>query len=246
MIGTIYVLLTGLLCFIYITIFYLPVTYFLSERKRVEFSRQAIAIVGKGLVQSARMHLQIVYRDKNAIENLDPMEGIVYVCNHQSNLDIPAVDYALKGKVGFVAKKEMRHWPFYGIWMRKMKCVFLNRSNPREGLKDIKRAVEIVKDGYPTLIFPEGERSTDGKIHPFKKGSFKLALDTCGIIVPITIKGTYEIQKRGQFQIKRNQKVRIIIDLPIFVNKLENKALKDLDKVIHEIIVKNFEKEEII
>ncbi|MDR1834490.1 MAG: 1-acyl-sn-glycerol-3-phosphate acyltransferase [Fusobacteriaceae bacterium] len=241
--GTIYVLLTGLLCFIYITIVYLPVVFFLPERKSVLLARKAIGIVGKGLVASGAFKIRVTWKKEEEFQALDPKEGIIFVSNHQSNLDIPIVYTALKGNFGFVAKKEMRRWPFYGIWMRKMKCVFLDRRNPREGLKDIKRAVEVVKEGYPMLIFPEGERSHDGGILPFKKGSFKLALDTRGIVVPVTIRGTFAVQKRGEWHIHRGKDVDVIIDEPIHVNRLDTEEMKTLDKRVREIIIRNFEAE---
>ncbi|MDR1831428.1 MAG: 1-acyl-sn-glycerol-3-phosphate acyltransferase [Fusobacteriaceae bacterium] len=238
--GTIYVLLTGLLCFIYITIVYLPAVYFLPERKSVLLARKAIGIVGKGLVKSGAFKLKVTWKKEDEFQALDPKKGIIFVCNHQSNLDIPIVYTALRGNFGFVAKKEMKHWPFYGVWMRKMKCVFLDRNNPREGLKDIKKAVEVVKEGYPMLIFPEGERSPDGTIHPFKKGSFKLALDTRGIVIPVTIRGTFAVQRKGQWRIHRGKDVEVVVDAPIDVSLLGPDELKTLDKRVRDIIIDNF------
>ncbi|MDR3258289.1 MAG: 1-acyl-sn-glycerol-3-phosphate acyltransferase [Fusobacteriaceae bacterium] len=241
MLGTFFVLFTGLMFFIFITIFYLPVVCLSEKRKGVALARKAIAIVARAVIKSANINLKVIYKDKKIIEDLDKTKGIVYICNHQSNLDIPSIIYGLKGEVGFVAKKEMKNWPFYGRWMKKMNCVFLDRTNPREGLKDMKKAVEIIKDGYPTLIFPEGERSQNGEINQFKKGSFKLAVDTRGIIIPITLKGTFNVQKRGEFVMNRGKDVVMTVDLPIFIDKMDREELKNLDKQVRDIIVKNFE-----
>ena len=169
-------------------------------------------------------------------------KGIIFVCNHQSNLDIPAIVTALHMDVGFVAKHEMKRWPFFGTWMKKSNCVFLNRENPREGIKDIKKAVELIKKGYPTVIFPEGERSLTGKILNFKKGSFKLATETNGIIVPLTLKGTYDIQPRGTLKMARGKKVTLVVDEPIFVKNLSKDEEKVLATIVRDKIVENFEK----
>lgn len=169
-------------------------------------------------------------------------KGIIFVCNHQSNLDIPVIVSALHIDVGFVAKKEMKSWPFFNIWMKRSKCVFLNRENPREGIKDIKEAVKVVKDGYPIVIFPEGERTLDGEILRFKKGSFKLATETNGIIVPLTLKGTFDIQKRGEWKMKRNQLVTIIVGEPIYVDSLSNDEIKELSTKVREVIEENYKK----
>ena len=126
--------------------------------------------------------------------------------------------------------------------MKKSNCVFLNRENPREGIKDIKKAVELIKKGYPTVIFPEGERSLTGKILNFKKGSFKLATETNGIIVPLTLKGTYDIQPRGTLKMARGKKVTLVVDEPIFVKNLSKDEEKVLATIVRDKIVENFEK----
>jgi len=242
MITTIFVMLVGLLLFIFITIFYLPVVLLKEEKKSVTLARKAIGVVAWGVTNAVGMKLEVIYKNKKLVDEADKTKGIIYVCNHQSNLDIPAIIRGIENNdVGFVAKKEMKSWPFYGLWMKKMKCVFLDRKNPREGIKDIKEAVEIIKQGYPTLIFPEGERSLTGEIGSFKKGSFKLALDTKGIIIPLTIKGTFDIQKKGESTMRRGKNVKLFIDNPIHVDQLTREELKELDKVVRDIIAKNYE-----
>ncbi|MGF6907552.1 lysophospholipid acyltransferase family protein [Fusobacterium sp. PH5-44] len=241
MITTILVLLTGLILFIFITIFYLPVVCILEEKKSVALARKAIGIVSLGVTKSVGMKLEVVYEDKAKFDEIDKTKGVIYICNHQSNLDIPAIICGMENHdVGFVAKKEMKSWPFYGFWMKRMQCVFLDRKNPREGIKDMKKAVEVIKKGYPTLIFPEGERTLTGQIGEFKKGSFKLALDTKGIIVPLSIKGTFDIQKKGESVMRRGKIVKLFIGNPIHVENMERAELKELDKKVHEIVVKNY------
>lgn len=242
MLGMILAAGTGLLLFIYISILYLPIIAMKDERTGVKLARKKLRWLSKLVLRSLGVKLRVVYKNRKNINILEREKGIIFVCNHQSNLDIPVIVSALHIDVGFVAKKEMKSWPFFNIWMKRSKCVFLNRENPREGIKDIKEAVKVVKDGYPIVIFPEGERTLDGEILRFKKGSFKLATETNGIIVPLTLKGTFDIQKRGEWKMKRNQLVTVVVDEPIYVDSLSNDELKDLSTRVREIIENNYKK----
>ncbi|MCF2628459.1 lysophospholipid acyltransferase family protein [Fusobacterium mortiferum] len=242
MLGMILAAGTGLLLFIYISILYLPIIAMKDERTGVKLARKKLRWLSRIVLKSLGVKLRVIYKNRKNINALEREKGIIFVCNHQSNLDIPVIVSALHIDVGFVAKKEMKSWPFFNIWMKRSKCVFLNRENPREGIKDIKEAVKVVKDGYPIVIFPEGERTLDGEILRFKKGSFKLATETNGIIVPLTLKGTFDIQKRGEWKMKRNQLVTIIVGEPIYVDSLSNDEIKELSTKVREIIEENYKK----
>ena len=242
MLGLILASLTGFFLFSFISIAYLPKIRTMEERAGVEYARKKLKWLSEQILKSLDVKLDIKYKNREAIDSLDKKEGVIFVCNHQSNLDIPAIVTALHMDVGFVAKHEMKRWPFFGTWMKKSNCVFLNRENPREGIKDIKKAVELIKKGYPTVIFPEGERSLTGKILNFKKGSFKLATETNGVIVPLTLKGTYDIQPRGTLKMARGKKVTLVVDEPIFVKNLSKDEEKVLATIVRDKIVENFEK----
>lgn len=242
MLGMILAAGTGLLLFIYISILYIPIIAMKDERTGVKLARKKLRWLSRIVLKSLGVKLRVIYKNRKNINALEREKGIIFVCNHQSNLDIPVIVSALHIDVGFVAKKEMKSWPFFNIWMKRSKCVFLNRENPREGIKDIKEAVKVVKDGYPIVIFPEGERTLDGEILRFKKGSFKLATETNGIIVPLTLKGTFDIQKRGEWKMKRNQLVTIIVGEPIYVDSLSNDEIKELSTKVREVIEENYKK----
>lgn len=242
MLGLILASLTGFFLFSFISIAYLPKIRTMEERAGVEYARKKLKWLSEQILKSLDVKLDIKYKNREAIDSLDKKEGVIFVCNHQSNLDIPAIVTALHMDVGFVAKHEMKRWPFFGTWMKKSNCVFLNRENPREGIKDIKKAVELIRKGYPTVIFPEGERSLTGKILNFKKGSFKLATETNGVIVPLTLKGTYDIQPRGTLKMARGKKVTLVVDEPIFVKNLSKDEEKVLATIVRDKIVENFEK----
>lgn len=232
--------ITSLFIFVYISIFYLPLIAFKNERDGILLAREKMKFLSRWILKSLAVDLKVKYKDRKAINQLDRKKGIIYVCNHQSNLDIPVIMTALHMDVGFVAKHEMKSWPFFSIWMKKSRCVFLNRENPREGIKSIQESVRLIKQGYPIVIFPEGERSLDSKMLNFKKGSFKLATETNGIIVPLTIKGSFNIQKRGEWKMKRHQRVDVVIDRPIFVSELSRDEVKELSVRVKQIIEDNY------
>ena len=137
----------------------------------------------------------------------------------------------------------MKIWPAIGRWMRSFDCIFLDRKNARQGMKDMKDAISKIKKGHSYVIFPEGSRSKDGKIGEFKKGSFKLATDTNARILPITIVGTYEVQSRKSLKITPNKNIKIIVDKPVELKNMSREEKKDVHNVVNKIIKDNFKKE---
>lgn len=232
------VTLVGLLEFIYLTLFKARKIKKMSSDKAPFAARKELKKLSEKMVKAAKIDLEVVYLDEVAYKKMKLEDGIVVVANHASNLDIPVIVTGLSIPVGFVAKKEMENWPFYSMWMKMSNCIFLDRSNPREGIKSIRKAVNIVKQGYPTVIFPEGERTLTGEVGSFKKGSFKLATETNGIILPLTIDGTFFVQSRKNILIKPNKKVRLTVGKPIDLRKINQENSRNLSEIVRELIVK--------
>jgi len=162
----------------------------------------------------------------------------VFVANHQSNFDIPLLLGYINKPKGFIAKAETEKMPIVGGWMRYLRCVFMDRSNPRAALKAIKQGIEIVKSGYSLVIFPEGTRSVDGSLSEFKPGSFKLAMKAEAMIVPVTISGSFGIMKKGSLRIKPSQ-VKITISDPVTSTGYESTESYLLREKIADIIQTN-------
>lgn len=123
-------------------------------------------------------------------ENIQKDKAALYVLNHRSMFDILILYSILPPLMGFVAKDSLKKAPLLNIWMHYVNCLFLNRSNPREGLKTILDAIEKIKNGISVCICPEGTRSHTNEMLPFKEGSFKIALKTGCPIVPIALTNT--------------------------------------------------------
>ena len=240
MFGIILATVSAVCLFIYKEITFIPAHFYKNKKKKTFTARKNLRDISCCFLKVLGTKVEVVYKDKEAFEHLNREKGIVLIANHQSNFDIPVILSGIKFDLGFVAKKEMESWPFFHRWMRRGKYIFLDRSNPREGIKSIKKAVKIVKEGYPKVIFPEGERSLTGEIGNFKKGSFKLALDTNGIIVPMTICGAINIQKRGSIAVSRNRKVKLIVEKPIDISILSDEEKKNLNNIVRDKIIENY------
>lgn len=218
--------------FSFLTIFFMPKVLKKEPYQRVKYSREKMKFLAEKLLNSICVKIETIYEDENAIKNMDKNKPIVFVSNHSSNFDIPVLITALPIDIGFVAKKEMEKWPFYGKWMKQTGCVFLDRENPREGIRAIKKAIEIVKNGHPIVIFPQGTRKQGFGEAEFKKGSFKLATDASGYVVPITVQGSDKVQAPAEAKVHMNKKVKVNIGKPIKIWELNEEEVKELHKVV--------------
>jgi len=130
-------------------------------------------------------------------DNIPRKGGLCFVSNHGSVFDI-ALLLAYAGRpFGFVAKKELVYIPFLNMWIYMLGGLFINRNNPRKALKTINSGIARIKKGWAMIIFPEGHRSRGHKLLPFHPGSFKLATQSEAVIVPVALKGTWEIYEKN-------------------------------------------------
>ena len=118
-----------------------------------------------------------------------PGRKIIIMSNHQSQLDIPALTRSTDRLTGFVAKRELGRIPILNFWMKEIGCVLINRTDKRGAHQALETAARQM-GGKPLVVFPEGTRSKDGSLLPFKLGGTRLALLAQAIIVPVLIEGT--------------------------------------------------------
>lgn len=152
------------------------------------------------------------------LDRLDRNIPHVFMSNHLSFLDAPLLVAVIGRPVRFVAKRFVFRIPVLGLGMRFAGYVPLDKEGLGEGRKRIARAVDLVKGrGYSFLVYPEGTRSPEGKLLPFRRGGFFLALETGASIVPVSIRGTFELMPRGTRSIRKG-KVRIVFHVPVAVS----------------------------
>jgi 1-acyl-sn-glycerol-3-phosphate acyltransferase len=164
----------------------------------------------------ARMHLKMngVTVDVSGLGNVTA-PPYIFMCNHQSALDIYALFVSLPVPFKWVAKRELFFIPFIGWAMKMAGYISLDRGNPREALKAIESAAAKIRGGMNIIIFPEGTRSKDGVLLPFKAGGFSLALRSKVPIVPVGISGTGRLQPKGGFFPKQKGRTHVGIGKPI-------------------------------
>jgi 1-acyl-sn-glycerol-3-phosphate acyltransferase len=119
-----------------------------------------------------------------------PAGAAIYAANHESALDIFAVLRIVPSGVRFVAKEELFRIPIFGWYMRLGGHVPVDRRNHARAVASLQRAARVVRSGTSLIVFPEGTRSLDGRVHPFKKGPFVLAMEAGVPVVPVAISGS--------------------------------------------------------
>lgn len=175
-------------------------------------------------------------------ENVPSDQPVLYIPNHRSYFDILLIYSRVPGLTGFVAKDSMLRYFVLRDWMKKLYCLFLNRDNPREGLKTILQGIEYVKQGISICIFPEGTRNkTGGEMLPFKEGSLKIAEKTGCLIIPVAINNSEEIFEKHMPWI---HKCRVVLEYgtPIDPKVLSKEEKKHLGAYCREEIRKMYEK----
>ena len=134
-------------------------------------------------------------------ENLDSIQPCIFAANHASQFDIFALYAAIPVQFRWLAKIELFHIPILGQAMKVIGYIPIDRSDRRAAFKSIDQAARKVRQGTSILIFPEGTRSIDGKLQPFKKGGFVLAIKSGRPLVPISICGSQEILAKKSWMI---------------------------------------------
>jgi len=176
------------------------------------------------------------------IENVPAAGGVLFVSNHQSNFDIPIILGFVPRDKGFIAKMELAKVPIFRKWMTNLGCIFIDRRDARQSLSALSQAVKQLKEGHSLVIFPEGTRSSDGKLGCFKPGSLKLGINSNVPIVPVTINGSMNIMPKGTSFIK-SASVEVIISPPIILDPVEPAAknARTVTETVRDIIQANLQ-----
>ena len=122
-------------------------------------------------------------------ENVPP-GPVIFMCNHQSNFDILSLFRAIPQQFAWLAKEELFRIPIFGHSMARAGYIPLNRGDGRSALKSMTAAAERIRKGTSVVIFPEGTRSSDGALLPFKRGGFIIAAKAGVPVVPCSISGS--------------------------------------------------------
>lgn len=143
------------------------------------------------------------------LDRYDKNEGVIFVANHQSFVDMPLLA-RLPWSMKWVSKQELFKIPVAGWILSLAGHISIRRGSP-EARKTIYKIVPYVQEGEPVLVFPEGTRSKDGIIGPFKRGAFMVAWEYNLPVQPIVISGTHKLMEPGSWTMKRKGNIDVSI-----------------------------------
>lgn len=176
--------------------------------------RDAFLAYGRWMMWIGRFILGIDV-EAAGLDRLDRGTPYVFMSNHVSFLDGPLLMTVLDRPARVIVKRFVFRIPVLGLGMRFSGYVPLDREGAGAGRRSIARAAQSIKEkGYSFLIYPEGTRSFDGKLLPFRRGGFFLALESGAPIIPVTVQGTCELMPRGKWLVRKGP-VRIVFHEPI-------------------------------
>ncbi len=158
--------------------------------------------------------------------NLPENETVVYMANHQSDLDWPIIFMAVPGYYLFLAKKELFDVPVFGTYMKLQNYIPIERTSLRRSLRTYDKVADLIKKGNSIVIYPEGTRSRDRDLQKFKSFSFSFLQEARVRVVPIAIDGSINIQKKGSGLISPGE-VSVNILPPISFDDIYDLEAKD-------------------
>jgi 1-acyl-sn-glycerol-3-phosphate acyltransferase len=159
-------------------------------------------------------------------ENLPKNETVVYMANHQSDIDWPIIFRAIPGQYLFLAKEELFDMPIFGAYMRIQNYIPIKRDSIRKSFKTYKNIVALIGSGNSIVIYPEGTRSYNRELQKFKSFSFAFLQDARVRVVPVAIDGSIDIQKKGSPLITPG-KVKVTILPPVSFDDIYNLSTKE-------------------
>lgn len=199
-------------------LFFVPVTGFFSllamlggliDSRGGSAHRCALAWSRAGLMM-AGVRLRVT-----GTEQVPEGEPVIFMGNHQGNFDILVLSRVIPRRFSWMAKEELFRIPLFGTAMLRAGYIPVNRSDGRKALRSLDAAAHRIRAGASVIVFPEGTRTADGSLLPFKKGGFILA-ERAGVpIVPFTIKGSMRVNPRNTLKLVRGAEISVRFGAPI-------------------------------
>jgi 1-acyl-sn-glycerol-3-phosphate acyltransferase len=164
---------------------------------------------------------------------LDPAKPYIFVGNHCSMADIMAFQGYIGHDFRWIAKKELFAIPIFGAGMKAVDFIPINRSHGREAMKSLLEAAERIAKGSSVILFPEGTRSPDGHLQPFKTGAVMLALKAGVEVVPVGFNGTHQVLPKSRL-LSRGGEVVLRIGAPMSVSNFKAKDKQELAALLQQ------------
>ena len=168
-------------------------------------------------------------------ENIDPATSYVFVANHQSAYDIFTVYALLHHNFRWMMKKPLERIPLVGYSCKVSGHIFVDNSSPSAVRETMQTAEKRLAGGMSVVVFPEGSRTLDGRMHAFRRGAFALAVEFGLPVVPITIDGAYRVMRRTAW-LPRPGRIILTIHKPIEAPENGRHELAELMEKSHKAI----------
>lgn len=177
------------------------------------------------------LKINFIYKNWDIINNLAIDKPIIFMSNHSSLVDIPIIIHAIPEKFSLrmLGKKEILKYPIFGKGAQKLEFAIIDRKNRHQALKDLETTKKLMQTGLTLWVSPEGTRSLDGKLLPFKKGVFIMAIEMGATIVPISIKNAHKVIPAKSLNYSLNETVELVAGPPLNTEKY---SLDDRDKIM--------------
>jgi len=185
-----------------------------------------------GLLTGAGVRLGL-----EGFEGIDFSKPCIVVANHQSIIDVCVLFRAIPVPLRFVLKQELARVPFVGAYARAMGMVFIERQAAREANRRLHEATALFESGHSLCAFPEGTRSRDGRVGPFKGGVFKLAIESGVPILPVAIDGSGQVLPASGFRV-RPGRIRLRAGSLIETSQLQPSDRQALAQRCHDAVVR--------
>lgn len=174
--------------------------------------------------------------DVKGVENIPTDVPCVFAVNHQSFFDILVVLGYFDKPHALLSKASIGKVPLIRLWMRELRCVFVDREDMKAGIEAVKKMTEIVEGGDSAIIFPEGTRSKTGEIAEFKGGAFKVAQKSGAPVVPVALDGTRDIFENNKYRVKSSS-VKLRILPPVQTAEMSRADFKEFPEKIRQLVV---------
>lgn len=171
--------------------------------------------------------------------NIKQGQSYIIIANHQSHFDILALVCGLGVQYRWVIKQELRRIPLFGYALHASRNIFIDRSDHQSAIRSINEGMDRLPQGAGVLFFAEGTRSPDGRIHPFKKGGFTIALERRLPILPVTISGSRRLLPKHTMIFSSGQ-IEVVISPPIDTAGYTTETMADLIEKTRNTIVEKF------
>jgi len=195
-----------------------------SQTKALVFPR----MWGRITCSIAGVHVKV-----EGLENIQKNQTYIFAGNHVSQFDIFSFQGYFPHDFRWVAKKELFRIPVFGRAMQRTGFISIDRSHGRQALQSLNKAAEQIAAGTSVLIFPEGTRSRDGRLQPFKTGAVMLAIKAGVPVVPIGFNGTYSVLPKGRL-LAGSGDVVIRVGKPIPTSGYKSHDKQELARQLHD------------